>query len=1448
MKCKKAAIRSDYQRTDNIQQKPQAVAAKGANAVQPRKPTPPKNKDLSQEQVNRIMRQHKIMKTLTIEEIVVEVDKLANDFGYATNLPLLFNSIKTHKSVEQLKRLLDNPRPDVNEHARSLAKISFFSKKANALGLKVINPLEEAAKKTTLTEFEGQKLFNYCAENNKFKEFYMLYHKLQDFQFERNIVHNRKSVESIFDLVKQDFKIYNQNAKECAFNDAVPNIEVIDRLKFALQFMNAEKVNEIAKEHILEHHLLFPRFNGTVFEVVNAFYLCVNGKITADNWKKTDKIVSVQLQKKGILSQFSLDYQENDISENNLTHIILQKLQTFSTINQFPFEQIDEKIITQQMLEYHSKRTFQTYPERYQFLQKWSQEHTSKFTTEPVTALNDHNISYIQLYRKYLAQVKTYQTQQQNPCLAVMQTKVVEEFFESYPLTEEPIQFDFEKILFNKKDRYFNGERRLQSMRALLLAPFIHAQPKAISKVMRYIAAAAQTTSNSTEKAAIIQVLDPLSVFEYILEAKQQGLFDINLVDMAKEVADVFFKYPDALARYLQTFNSELPSFLFNLVFKYFKGEEVPTMFEQVIRALIAIRTLIPTIVYNNNVNVVVRLNNDVWELERFDMVNIYETEKGATNSAAINKLYKQHKDAMDFRNNIISRFEKVFEYQYNYFESLISQLQKTQTFFIQCQEKVSKAKKEELEGLVFEKLYVELYISAFQKMKLSCFFPQNVSYSKITEVGKTQEEKNYIQLCNDILSTYIYDEITIHKQSICALQSICNQVMLHSNNFSVQSFGISDIRFSINSVAALRFFKVITQIITYMKQQYLTKYDEKRLSSEFVITQVENIHKDILCLYGQIIIYLSRQQDRHQKIKNLTVAMCQNVKLLEECNNNLLEAYQMYYTTKFARKTKQPVQRQKKRAPAAAVSQLATQLDVVTYGLNIVLKNLPPHQMIDIVGDLMSITQFAPLGVYCVTHLQHVIKYDSKASLDDLFTKQMPMSSLKTLIKFMFKSHEVDFDKILNLFRKSSVDGRVCIMEHFYLRATEEVQFKEMFLQLVKQTCQRNPDVFLLFFGNYYQEEEQHEFNCQILDAVKPIIETDKMSPYMLNFAGYLNKKYEISFVQAIQAFETISQQEKACRFCIVYLLRNYQDKLNEISASVCSKLTGLKNYQNTVVYQALCEVVETENEELDHKVQFQAIELYISVLSYFTKVPTKIDLDLLTKLHLVSPAQLDFLVPLLISFNYLNYDSSAQDWLLYDVQRMNTQFGQAFVHIYTNKGLQPELINNLSFLENILLQKVAKDTRSRFYAKVHGEEESENQNCRNGRGPRLPRRERAPRNERNECEECENCDDDCEYENDDEYENDCEEYESDNFTESESEGYRPRRARNVDDACDLQIQNQYEEREQRAPRRNRREYEQNCCEEQEYQQMNECEQNDDWGQEIEQNDSKLDDLFGGF
>jgi len=157
------------------------------------------------------------------------------------------------------------------------------------------------------------------------------------------------------------------------------------------------------------------------------------------------------------------------------------------------------------------------------------------------------------------------------------------------------------------------------------------------------------------------------------------------------------------------------------------------------------------------------------------------------------------------------------------------------------------------------------------------------------------------------------------------------------------------------------------------------------------------------------------------------------------------------------------------------------------------------------------------------------------------LFGKPMPMSSLKTLIKFMFKSHEVNFDKIFALFNKSSVDARVCILEHFYYRAVEEQTLREMFLKLLKTICEKNPDVFLLFFGEVYQNAENLKLNQEVLNTVKAIIETEKMSIYMLNFAGFLKLAYNVPYERAIKGFTDISLQNKACTYVMVYLLRNY-------------------------------------------------------------------------------------------------------------------------------------------------------------------------------------------------------------------------------------------------------------------------------------------------------------------
>ena len=272
-----------------------------------------------------------------------------------------------------------------------------------------------------------------------------------------------------------------------------------------------------------------------------------------------------------------------------------------------------------------------------------------------------------------------------------------------------------------------------------------------------------------------------------------------------------------------------------------------------------------------------------------------------------------------------------------------------------------------------------------------------------------------------------------------------------------------------------------------------------------------------------------------------------------EKFKQHCPETYSQFYTKKFKRDS---AKKQKKQKGAAKVVSSALpfeeQMNYLIYTLDILVQNIPASKMIDIAGDFMCCQTFAPLGVHIVTHLQHVIKFDPDASLDDLFAKQMPMSSLKTLIKFMFKSHEVELEKIKKLFQKSSIDGRVCILQHFYQRATEQENISELFLQLLGQVCKKNVEVFVTFFDDVYNDPDNKQFNTMILDAVKPIIDTENMNPSMLNFMGYLEYPYTAPYDRAIQCLREIGGTSKSAPYILAYMLDRYKEHYSEIEGIV--------------------------------------------------------------------------------------------------------------------------------------------------------------------------------------------------------------------------------------------------------------------------------------------------------
>ena len=204
------------------------------------------------------------------EAIDLCIAQLQSNVNVNLDLGLLFQSIKTHKSVESLKALLKCPRPDVNEAARACEKVSFFRK---ALRLNA-GVLKEVPNKLQLNVLEQQKMFSECAQEGDFGVFYRNAHKIDPNTFKMpQQFRNARHFHKILALVEEDFKIYQENARQCAFGDATPQTEAIKRLRFALKCMDPEKVDPVARKYLLEHHLLTKRFQVSVKQVAEAFKL-----------------------------------------------------------------------------------------------------------------------------------------------------------------------------------------------------------------------------------------------------------------------------------------------------------------------------------------------------------------------------------------------------------------------------------------------------------------------------------------------------------------------------------------------------------------------------------------------------------------------------------------------------------------------------------------------------------------------------------------------------------------------------------------------------------------------------------------------------------------------------------------------------------------------------------------------------------------------------------------------------------------------------------------------------------------------------------------------------------------------------------------------------------------------------------------------------------------------
>ena len=169
-------------------------------------------------------------------------------------------------------------------------------------------------------------------------------------------------------------------------------------------------------------------------------------------------------------------------------------------------------------------------------------------------------------------------------------------------------------------------------------------------------------------------------------------IFDIDFIAFSKEAANVYFRYPDVLQKYLPTINQQLACQLVTFILNDSPAQELNTHMHTLFTALVSMQMIIPNVAYemsrqNISIGTILR------QLVLFDIQSGYKTDKGITEIVSLPVLYEESKQAVLFRASVISQLEKVFKFEFDFYNQIIKTLAKTQPFFLECQKKVQAAK-----------------------------------------------------------------------------------------------------------------------------------------------------------------------------------------------------------------------------------------------------------------------------------------------------------------------------------------------------------------------------------------------------------------------------------------------------------------------------------------------------------------------------------------------------------------------------------------------------------------------------------------------------------------------------------------------------------------------------------------------------------------------------------
>ncbi|KAH0569942.1 hypothetical protein SS50377_27914 [Spironucleus salmonicida] len=1054
----------------------------------------------------------------SIEEQTRLVDAILASDSVPIDIDLarLFRSIRTHKNIEALRKLLCHPVYNIYKRANTLAKV-FKTQFAGELAAATRPPVLFAQ---AMDQGEFAKAYDLFSQNDFSK---LVIGKAQ-------INKSQLVGDVIFQLFQADAKVFRAEA-ELAASGATTSHESATRMVNYFKFLTSNskhiqlaRFTAVYDSVKLEHEWLVD-MKVPSKKIVETFKMLQAGKLARYTYDADDTI-SAKLYKLDILNEFSI------VESGDVGHNIKKFLCRVDLLDHYSPDQI-EYLHDDQRHYIAAKKYGCDQAARMVYFQSLSGQ-SSDITLDPHA----------------LRQLRARMTGEPKASLQTVMDALLfpgsAEKLEQVPLIQEKAEHVVEYALFNKKSRFFNSDQRYSAVTAYLAAGYIHKDLNLLSRAARYFMLAVQQTSVAQEKLLLLQAA-PLSKVVCLFVALCAELKQALAPHLQRLVGPLSALYrATADAKPLVT---GLPSTIFELLITFHSVNDIPAeMSLQVCEFLRALQQEIVGLQYSH-AKVSATVPALISDQLKFDQAHVSITENGVTALFSLAQ-YARRSTKAQLQDAIIQRIDASANYQHTFFSWVMDVVDRLGKKMLDIQLIKQKTDAQTLDATLIRKLLATITISPVIGFQAS-------EDKRVRDLEKNLARKSYMPaqiyqqyVSNAFAARINFDVVTSEPATMTCVKINVDMIQRLVDRF-VQMVGMYDTsRVDLPIQGMLNFHTLAVRLLTISGRMYETG----------------------IASHAQLLAVVTQQAKSLQKL----------VPIKLDCQ----EHYQAFYEQLFSKKA------------------IKTELNILPFlkQIQVTANMTTASNSLALLHAMMNFFQFTSMAVHVSQRMSNQLRVDPKADITILFEQPMPMSVLKALIKVFFSQKNVSSAYISKLYIRSSTDAKQFILLHFYEKAMVEPQYEQIFLDLLKNNCQKSADAMLLFFGKVYNNENLN-FNLRVFDAMAELQKAP--TPYLLNYAGCLGRKLAISDQAAFDLFCQFSQDDKQAPHSVDYLLQleNSGELIMREFARISYK-HACGSAQSRVVYSAIYQTLSQPLQTLFNAEMYakNAAKLLFAILEYLT------------------------------------------------------------------------------------------------------------------------------------------------------------------------------------------------------------------------------------------------------